>query len=434
MGAPEAVHPQPEGPDLGPAYGWSQIVGRTWRAMAAALAVVFLLAWAPAALAAPEEKESKWGTLDVHFRVYFMETAFERQRSQQSLAVGGWLSYLTPSWHGLSAGGTFYTSQPAFLDDTERGGNGLLTAQQDGFSVLGEAYLQGRWQGLTLRAGRQIVETPMVNSDDFRMVPVTLEAFSAYYKLSKQWSFTAVQFSGIKGWSDTTFQPMSKYAGLGGDEQVTTAGAVWTPGQEATVQAWAYWCHNFMNMGFAQIDYDWQLSGGFDLALSAQGLYQQETGDALGGSITAGMGGIMGVLGWQGWGLTLGGTSALPDHDVVNPWGSYPGYTSIMELDNDRAGEDTLLLGLSYDFARLGVKGLTLANLNTFSQTPDSGAHASPNQTEHDLTLIYVIPQGVMKNLAVKMRWAFVNQDDDFGGEDYQEFRLVLNFPLSILP
>jgi hypothetical protein len=396
---------------------------------AALLAAAICLAPPAAARAA----QAPYGSLEAHFRSYFLQRPFEFSGIQNSLAVGGWLGYVSPQWHGLSFGLTGHTSQPLGGLDASQGGGGLLTDDQGGLSVLGQAWLGWQGQGLSLKAGRQIIETPLINSFDVKIIPVTLEALGVTYAHESGLTLSAAHVIGIKSWTDTVFQPMSRAAGVGGEEPVTLAGADWQVTKNLSIQFWEYYCHQFMNMAYAQADYSLTPAPGWDLTLSAQGLYQFDIGDSLGGGFNTGQMGLMGVAGFKGWKLTLGYTATSLNHDIVNPWGSYPGFTSIMEEDRDRAGERSAVLGLAYDFSGVGLAGLSAYTLHTYGATPDSGENASPDQTEHDLTIDYRFQQGALKGLWIRLRAAMVSADQDLGGDNFSDFRVIVNFPLQIL-
>ena len=83
-------------------------------------------------------------------------------------------------------------------------------------------------------------------------------------------------------------------------------------------------------------------------------MYQKDVGKALEGEFHTGMAGIQGGIAWRGLELTLGFTITDDNYDIVNPWGAYPGYTSLMEEDNDLAGEKSWVFGLSFDFNSMG--------------------------------------------------------------------------------
>ena len=411
--------------------------GLFWqRALAFCLAAALsLLAPAPGFGQEARDKAglAKWGKLSLKGRAYYLRRDFEKTGLQEALALGLWALYESPEWRGLSLGLGGYTSQPFLIDDPARGGTGLLADGQSGFSVLGQAWLQGRMGSNALKLGRHILETPLINSYDVKMVPVTVEGAAFSNHGLKELDITAAHLLGIKPWTDTTFQSLSQAAGLSGSEEpVSLAGAVWRPAKGYSLQFWNYFCHQFVNMVYFQADAAWPLGKGWSVTASAQAIDQRDVGRALAGAVNANQWGLQLGLAWRGWLFTAAYTGTGPDHDIVNPWGSYPGWTSIMEEDNDRAGEDTWLAGLSYDFSHAGIKGLSANTLHTFSRTPDSGPHASPDQTEHDLTVDYHL-QGSLKHLWLRVRGAYVDQDEALGGEDFSDFRIIINYDFSLV-
>jgi hypothetical protein len=67
------------------------------------------------------------------------------------------------------------------------------------------------------------------------------------------------------------------------------------------------------------------------------------------------VGGTRIALSYAGAILTLAFSTTSAGADVQSPFGSYPGYVSLMERDFNRASEDAGLAGLAYD-GRLGLR------------------------------------------------------------------------------
>ena len=143
--------------------------------------------------------------------------------------------------------------------------------------------------------------------------------------------------------------------------------------------------------------------------------------------------GVQTVVRYKGVGLTLAYTQTGPDSAAFNPWSSYPGYTSIMEEDNDRADDKTWMVGLSADFGMLGPGNLSGKTLFTMSDTPDTGQNASPDQWEADLDVSYRFKQTYLDGLWLRARGAVVNQDDVAGGQEYADFRFIINYEWNLL-
>ncbi|MFC1461844.1 OprD family outer membrane porin [Verrucomicrobiota bacterium] len=396
------------------------------------------LLWAqPAATATETElwtflKSSK---LDGTFRTYYMNRHFNRPSNDEALAVGGWIEYETAYWHGLGAGAAVYTSQGlGIFTDPERDGASLLAPGQRSYTVLGQAYLQARVSRTVLRAYRQKLDTPfLINPYDVKMTPKTVEAYTLESRDIPHLSMLASHVTKIKGWTDSAFTSMSEAAGIeDSNEPVTLAGLVYTPLKNCKIQAWEYFAHEFMNSVYVQADGQLALTEDLTFSGSVQAIDQRDVGQALAGSFSTGMAGVQSALGWRGATLTLGFTSTASSHDIVNPWGSYPGYTSIMEEDCDLAGENAWLLGLAYDFEHMGLKGLSAFSDYTNANTPDFGDHASPDQQEFNLTIDYRF-SGKLDGLWVRLRAAFVDQSKSLDGEDYSDYRVIINYDFSLL-
>ena len=105
-----------------------------------------------------------------------------------------------------------------------------------------------------------------------------------------------------------------------------------------------------------------------------------------------------------------------------------------MIKDFDRADEDAWLVGGSYDFSRWGMHGLSGFVKYVWGDTPESGASASPDQEELDLTLDYRITKGRFDGLWFRFRMAFLDQDEGFAeSQDIEDIRVIVNYDLSAL-
>jgi hypothetical protein len=96
----------------------------------------------------------------------------------QAWAGGGWLAFrsgLIGDVFGVHA--AVYTSQPIFAP-SDQGGTLLLAPPQNSIGVLGQVYGRLQFGDQEFRGGRQLVDTPLINAQDNRMIPNTFEAAS----------------------------------------------------------------------------------------------------------------------------------------------------------------------------------------------------------------------------------------------------------------
>ncbi|WP_321777571.1 hypothetical protein [Sulfurimonas sp.] len=99
-------------------------------------------------------------------------------------AVGGELKFELASYNGFGGGVAFITSNDVSGltgNRTEGKNNNELSSSSGQYTQLSEAYISYNYKDLTLIAGRQILETPLADSDDIRMIKNTFEAYVAKY-------------------------------------------------------------------------------------------------------------------------------------------------------------------------------------------------------------------------------------------------------------
>jgi outer membrane porin, OprD family len=131
--------------------------------------------------------------------------------------------------------------------------------------------------------------------------------------------------------------------------------------------------------------------------------------------------------------LRLGASTTGSEKGIQKPYGNPANYLSVIVEDFDRASEDAWMVGGNYNFQRVDPGELSLfANIVT-GDTPDTGPVASPDETEYDLTMDYRIKEGSAKNLWVRLRAAFIDQDESVGGDDFLDLRLIVNWDFSVL-
>lgn len=385
--------------------------------------MLFLLFYCYSAYGDEKDQALKW-----KFRSFYMNRNYVTSQIQESLAVGGWFEYASPTWHSLRLGLAGYTSQGIFFTDPSKQGAGILGPQQQGYSVLGQAFIQADFGKSCLRFFRQPLDTPFINRKDFRMTPFLFEAYTFTNQNLKNSTLLFSYVTGIKGWTDTNFKSMTAHAGLSNtNEAVAAAGLTYHPSDDYKIQLWNYYCYEFMNVFYFQLDKSWTLENGLILSGSLQAIDQQDVGRAIAGKFHTGMGGILGRLNWQGLGLSMGYSSTDKGHDIFNPWGFYPGFTVLMEEDCDLAGERTLLLGLTYDFEKIGIKGWN-TNINyTSSHLTDKGSLVEPRQREANVNVDYRF-DGKLKDLRVRLRAAMVRSALDMQGINYNDLRVILNY------
>lgn len=385
--------------------------------------------------APPFLRDSK---LNLHIRsAYFFQDEFD-ESEKEAWALGGWLEYQTGwLWDRLGFASTVYTSQPLYAPD-DRDGTLLLEPDQTGFTVLGQAYGRIKIHGVNeFRFFRQAYDTPYLNKNDGRMVPNTFEGYTfrgafGDEKACGQLKYVAGYVSKIKERNEDQFVWMSEDAGADVQRGTMMAGTLFTKGPWS-IGAFEYYTEDILNIFYAETTRRWELGESWGLALRAQFSDQQSVGDnaLTGSSFHTSQGGVGLDVSFRNAVLTTAFTSTDADKDMINPWSSYPGFTSCQVRDFNRAGEDALMFKLSYDFKRFveGLGAYALYTIGTGRKSSGTGKDL-PDEDEFDADIQYRFQNKWMKGLSLRARYGTV-QDSE--GDRIHQVRAFLNYDLPLL-
>ena len=360
---------------------------------------------------------------------YFDRNKFDGSESQ-ALAIGGWAGFKTGYFlDHVSFGITGYTSQHLSGAD-DKDGSGLLAPGQEGYSVLGELYADIRIvDNLNLYVGRKEFDSPYINRNDTRMTPNTFEAIVLQGKAKLGEGGATLKyglgyFDQIKERNSDEFVSMAKVAGATVDRGVYTAGALYEKGK-FSIGAIDYYSPDVINIAYAETKVELPLGADWALRLALQFTDQRSVGNNLlkGEDFTAQQFGLKVELPVKSALFTVAYTQTATGTNMQSPWSGYPGYTSVQVQDFNRAGEGAFLVRAGYDFTT--IKGLSAYALGVFGTSPDDVGQY--RQNEFDLNLQWAPPEGALKGLSARVRYAIVQQD---GGnvDDLEDFRVILNY------
>jgi hypothetical protein len=97
----------------------------------------------------------------------------------------------------------------------------------------------------------------------------------------------------------------------------------------------------------------------------------------------------------------------------------------------DNAQERSWQVRYDYNFAGLGIPGLTLMNRYISGDNVHVGAVSDGKEWSRETELAYVVQSGTFKNLSMKWRNNTIRRD--FSSNEFDENRLIFNYPLSLL-
>lgn len=372
------------------------------------------------------------GRLRLHLRTDWFRRDVVGGRNREAWALGGNLAY-TSGWlaERVQLGAVLYTSQPLWAPD-DSDGSLLLAPGQEAITVLGQAYLRLRLlEGTNLTIYRQDLDLPFINRRDNRMVPNTFEGVTLLSDTWRNVKVVAGHLTGMKPRDANSFVSMSEAGGISGsDEGLTMGGMLFSWGEHLN---WGFideYAWDFMNTFYSGGNYSWKGPRGASWKLSAQYARQSSAGDELGGSFDTWFAGLRASAGWQGAVLTLAACHVDQGAAIINPWGGHPSYLSLMISSFNQPEEQSWLVGLSYDFARVGLSGLSGFANYASGHRPDGGNNAGPDEQELDLTLDWRPAVGQLKGAWLRLRAGYLSDEDDGATNEYQ---FIVNYDLDIL-
>jgi len=374
-------------------------------------------------------------SLKLRSRTFYFNRQNDDGTANEALATGGWLQY-TSGWlfDIFGIGATYYASWPLYAPES-RSGTLLLTPGRDAIGTFGEAWGALRYQDYALLKGyRQKVEEAYVNPQDNRMVPNTFEGVTLSGKIA--WvKYDVGYLTQIKPRDSNDFIAMSRQAGAAGDSKgLILSSATLTPIKGLTLYGGNFYALDVFNTAFGKAEYTHEVSETLKLQFGLQGTDQRSVGDERVGDFTTwNVGGGMRVL-WRGLSLGVAGHATGDEASISSPWGTWPGYLSLLVTDFDRANEKAFGLGMKYDFGGsllpFRIPGLTVQLIygQGIDRIDPVTRTAQPTTREGDLDIVYNVP--TVKGLSLRFRNGYVGRGKP---DTLKDFRFIVNYELDLL-
>jgi hypothetical protein len=373
--------------------------------------------------------------LNVRLRTFYFNRQNDDGTASEAWTGGGWIQYAS-GWlfDTFAIGSSYFASLPLYAPD-DRPGSLLLTPGQDAIGTFAEAWGALRYQDYALLKGyRQRIDEGYLNPQDNRMLPNTFEAVTLSGALG--WARYDVGYvRDIKPRDSNDFISMSRQAGVPGDDEglILTTLAL-TPIKDLSIYTGNYYLGEGFNTAFAKVEYTHAPSADLKLQVGVQFTDQRSVGDErLGDFATWNVGAGARVL-WKGLSVGAAAHFTGDEASIRSPWGTWPGYLSLMVTDFDRADETAFGAGVKYDFGGallpFKVPGLTVHLLYAVGVDRIDPVTRADQPTTHEgnLDIVYNVP-GV-KGLSLRFRNAYVGR----GGPDVlKDFRLIVNYELDLL-
>jgi len=376
-------------------------------------------------------------------------------------ALGGQLKFETAAYEGLSFGTALYTTNEVGASPEKD--PTLFGVNSEGYSILGEAYLQYKRGNTTFKGGRQKLDTPLAGSDDARMLPNLFEAYvlintdvpdttliAAHVTKFAQGTFGRAYGGGLlavtAGYSVTDdknqvgdFVNMGTYALGTATNGVSVVSATYAGIENLKVQLWDYYAHDILNAVYGQADFSWKclLNDSVKNTLSAQVINENEVGDKIAGKVSGMYVGaklatkIENFSAYVAYSQTSANSStdAATANAIITPWGGMPAFTQGMVTRHMfLAGTTASKVAASYNWKAFGPDLSTTLYYANYTMA-DYNGYTNGDASESGFDFIY--KPAIVKNLNLRLRGNFAdsfNVATTGATTGWNEYRFIANY------
>jgi outer membrane porin, OprD family len=376
---------------------------------------------------------------------YLTRDNFDGSRSQ-AWAGGGWIAFrsgLIGDLFGVHA--AYYTSQK-LLGPLDEDGTKLLAPGQNSLGMLGQIYGRLQIADQEIRGGRQLVDTPLINPQDNRMVPNTFEGATLVSLPDKDrnYDYALGYLWTVKQRDSNDFITMSNALA---SADVENRGAPffmvkYRPMPGLSTAFMDYYVQDFVNTGFAQAEYDFRQPKTVpNWIIGANVIDQRSVGSDLltGNSFQTYQASAKVQMTYVGWTLFAAGSVTGDGSKIFSPYGTKPNYTDMQQASFDNAGEKAFGGSVAYDFgyafSKAGLSGVSVGAWYThgWDAINPSTNLGIPNRDELDLWIQYRPTQGPLKGLRIKTQYSNVWQQDNVR-DTQPEFRFIVDYTVLFRP
>lgn len=347
------------------------------------------------------------GTVSGLVRLGYVDQNNAADTDRYTTALGAILKYETPVWNDLKLGVAGYASQKLHFATGSRFEDksdlDFLGENGNSFAYVGEAYANYNANDLNIRVGRQLIDTPLINTDEIRMLPNTYEAALATYSGIEKTTFTGGYIQRWAGYDSGA--DLSKFKKTAeGNHGAALIGFTNESIDELAVQGWFYSIDKMTDALYTDAVYKAKPSESLGLTLMGQYAHFSED-TRVDGTQSGTDGSVYGLAVNAQWGmLTLGAAynEAASDDGkwINNGLGGGPYYTSMEEwtigwMEDEKAYQLKTII----DMKDAGIEGLCFtAMYGEFKSAP-----ADAKMTEWDVIATYAYSDALSADFSYAM-------------------------------
>ncbi|MCQ6259514.1 OprD family porin [Pseudomonas sp. Q11] len=316
------------------------------------------------------------------------------------------------------------------------GGTGLLPADlgskngsgsQDEYSKL-ELTAKAKVSQTVLKVGSLAFRTPVVSSNDTRLLPSTFEGALLTSSDIDQWVLQGGKLEQIKFNSSSNYQDFTGNRIGGVSDDFRFAGGTYSFNKALSTSLFYGNLENVYRQFFGGVVYEIPLAAQqslkFDLRYSKStddGHFRPLDNRAANGLVSYTLGSNVFTAAYQ----RMSGDDPFPYIANSDPY--LVNFVQINDFANTQ--ERSWQLRYDYNFAALGIPGLTFMTRYVNGDNAQLAGGNTGKEWERDTDIGYVIQSGSLKNLGVKLRNATVRSNF---GNDLDETRLIVSYTLAL--
>ncbi|MBI6927012.1 OprD family porin [Pseudomonas putida] len=416
---------------------------RSFAACPSALASALALAGvAPLSQAAFfEDSTATFETRNMYFNRDFRDGTSAQQSKRDEWAQGFILNLESGYTEGTVGFGVDALGMMGIKLDSspDRTGSGLLPTHDNGkaadeYSKLGLT-AKAKISKTELKIGTLIPSLPTLRPNDGRILPQTFEGGLLTSKEIKGLTFTGGRLDKAKDRDDTNWEDLAlnnkngRFGGSFSADNLSLAGLDYQFNDRLTgsyhfAQLDDIYRQHFIGLlatqavGPGALAFDLRLALSDDAGAARAGSIDNTT---FNGMVSYALGGHKFSAGWQ----QLTGDSAFPYVDGADPY--LVNFVQINDFAN--ADERSWQARYDYNFAALGVPGLTFLTRYISGDNVSRASGGEGKEWERDTELKYVVQNGPLKNVAVRLRNATFRSNF---ARDADEVRLLVSYSVAL--
>lgn len=316
------------------------------------------------------------------------------------------------------------------------GGTGLLPADlsskngrgsQDEYSKL-ELTAKGKVSETVLKVGSLAFRTPVVSSNDTRLLPATFEGALLTSKDIEKLVLQGGKLEQIKFNSSSNYEDFTGNRIGGVSDDFRFAGGTYSFNKALSTSLYYGNLENIYRQFFGGVVYEIPLAAQqslkFDLRYSKStddGNFRPLDNRAANGLVSYTLGANVFTAAYQ----RMSGDDPFPYIANSDPY--LVNFVQINDFANTQ--ERSWQLRYDYNFAALGLPGLTFMSRYVQGDNALVAGSNTGKEWERNTDIGYVIQTGSLKNLGLKVRNATVRSNF---GNDLDETRLILSYTLAL--